>query len=69
MEIENRPQLVGIHHVALEVGDIEGAPAFYGKIFSLLAARRPQGSIRQDDHGFDKNGRPVKCLRFRKADL
>jgi catechol 2,3-dioxygenase-like lactoylglutathione lyase family enzyme len=27
------PRLVGINHVALEVGDIEEALAFYGRIF------------------------------------
>jgi catechol-2,3-dioxygenase len=36
------PRLVGINHVALEVGDIEEALAFYGKIFNFsLRAKRP----------------------------
>ena len=36
------PRLVGINHVALEVGDIEEALAFYGKIFDFnLRAKRP----------------------------
>jgi lactoylglutathione lyase len=30
-----RPRLVGINHVALEVGDIEKALAFYGRIFGF----------------------------------
>jgi catechol 2,3-dioxygenase-like lactoylglutathione lyase family enzyme len=30
-----KPRLVGMNHVALEVGDIEEALAFYGKIFSF----------------------------------
>src|ERR671932_1727981 len=30
-----RPRLVGINHVALEVGDVEEALAFYGAIFEL----------------------------------
>jgi catechol 2,3-dioxygenase-like lactoylglutathione lyase family enzyme len=30
-----RPRLVGINHVALEVGDIEQALAFYGRLFEL----------------------------------
>jgi catechol 2,3-dioxygenase-like lactoylglutathione lyase family enzyme len=30
-----RPRLVGINHVALEVGDIDEALAFYGSIFEL----------------------------------
>ena len=29
------PRLVGINHVALEVGDLEEALAFYGRIFDL----------------------------------
>jgi len=30
-----RPRLVGINHVALEVGDIDEALAFYGAVFEL----------------------------------
>jgi catechol 2,3-dioxygenase-like lactoylglutathione lyase family enzyme len=30
-----RPQLVGINHVALEVGDIDQALAFYGQFFQF----------------------------------
>jgi lactoylglutathione lyase len=38
----NKPRLVGINHVALEVGDIDEALAFYGKIFDFtLRAKRP----------------------------
>jgi catechol-2,3-dioxygenase len=37
-----KPRLVGINHVALEVGDIDAALAFYGKIFDYrLRAKRP----------------------------
>jgi len=37
-----KPKLVGINHVALEVGDIEQALDFYGKIFDFtLRAKRP----------------------------
>ncbi len=37
-----KPRLVGINHIALEVGDIEQALAFYGKIFDFtLRAKRP----------------------------
>jgi catechol 2,3-dioxygenase-like lactoylglutathione lyase family enzyme len=35
MTDQARPRLVGINHVALEVGDIERALAFYGRIFSF----------------------------------
>jgi predicted enzyme related to lactoylglutathione lyase len=35
-------RLVGINHVALEVGDVEEALAFYGKVFELrLRGRHP----------------------------
>lgn len=38
----DRPQLVGINHVALEVGDLEGALEFYGSVFSFeLRGRAP----------------------------
>ena len=30
-----KPRLVGINHIALEVGDIDQALAFYGKIFDF----------------------------------
>ncbi len=33
MADDRRPALVGINHIALEVGDIEAALAFYGRIF------------------------------------
>jgi catechol-2,3-dioxygenase len=37
-----RAQLVGINHVALEVGDLEEALSFYGKIFEIeLRGRAP----------------------------
>src|SRR3954470_13413650 len=37
------PRLVDINHVALEVGDIEEALAFYGKIFSFTLRGRGEG--------------------------
>jgi catechol 2,3-dioxygenase-like lactoylglutathione lyase family enzyme len=37
-----KPRLVGINHVALEVGDIDEALAFYGRIFDFdLRGRGP----------------------------
>jgi lactoylglutathione lyase len=37
-----RPRLVGINHIALEVGDLEEALAFYGRIFDFeLRGRAP----------------------------
>ena len=37
------PRLIGINHVALEVGDIEEALAFYGKIFRFSLRGRGKG--------------------------
>lgn len=34
-----RPRPVGINHVAIEVGDIDQALAFYGKIFDPACVR------------------------------
>ncbi len=37
-----KPRLVGINHVVLEVGDVEAALAFYGRIFAFeLRGRAP----------------------------
>ena len=40
----NRPKLVGINHVALEVGDIEEALDFYGQWFDFELRGRGEGS-------------------------
>ena len=37
------PRLIGINHVALEVGDVDEALAFYGKIFSFTLRGRGKG--------------------------
>jgi predicted enzyme related to lactoylglutathione lyase len=40
--MSRRPRLVGLNHVALEVGDLEEALAFYGRFFALeLRGRAP----------------------------
>jgi catechol 2,3-dioxygenase-like lactoylglutathione lyase family enzyme len=40
--VSRRPRLVGLNHVALEVGDLEEALAFYGRIFDVeLRGRAP----------------------------
>ena len=40
--MSRRPRLVGMNHVALEVGDVGEALAFYGRIFELeLRGRAP----------------------------
>ena len=36
-----RPRLVGINHVALEVGDLEEALRFWGELFDLSVSREP----------------------------
>ncbi len=38
-----RPHLVGINHVALEVGDLERAVAFYRELFELRGVEREPG--------------------------
>ncbi len=40
--MSGRPRLVGINHVALEVGDVDEALAFYGRFFAFeLRGRAP----------------------------
>lgn len=40
--MSGRPRLVGVNHVALEVGDLEAALAFYGRLFGFeLRGRAP----------------------------
>ena len=39
----DKPRLVGINHVALEVGDIEAALDFYGRIFAFELRGRGEG--------------------------
>ena len=41
---DTRPKLVGINHVALEVGDIEEALAFYGQWFAFELRGRGEGA-------------------------
>ena len=38
-----RPRLVGINHIALEVGDVDEALAFYGRVFELSLRGRSSG--------------------------
>ena len=39
----SKPRLVGINHVALEVGDVEEALAFYGRIFAFTLRGKGEG--------------------------
>jgi len=41
---KTKPHIVGMNHVALEVGDIEEALAFYGRIFTFELRGRGQGA-------------------------
>jgi lactoylglutathione lyase len=41
--VTERPRLVGINHVALEVGDLEEALSFYGRLFGLELRGRVPG--------------------------
>lgn len=38
-----KPRMVGINHVAIEVGDVEQALAFYGRIFTFTLRGRGPG--------------------------
>ena len=44
MSEKTKPHMVGINHVALEVGDIEEALAFYGRIFTFKLRGRSQNA-------------------------
>ena len=39
-----KPRLVGMNHVALEVGDVEAALAFYGSIFDFTLRGKGKGT-------------------------
>jgi len=41
---QRKPRLVGINHVALEVGNVEEALAFYGRIFDFTLRGKGKGS-------------------------
>ena len=38
-----RPRLVGVNHVALEIGDVDEALAFYGRFFDFTLRGRGRG--------------------------
>ena len=42
-EATQKPKLVGVNHIALEVGDVEEALAFYGKIFEFTLRGKGKG--------------------------
>jgi catechol-2,3-dioxygenase len=44
MDEKAKPRMVGINHIALEVGDIEEALAFYARIFTFELRGRGRGA-------------------------
>lgn len=44
MDEKPKPRMVGINHIALEVGDIEEALAFYARIFTFELRGRSRGA-------------------------
>jgi catechol 2,3-dioxygenase-like lactoylglutathione lyase family enzyme len=44
VRVDGGPRLVGINHVALEVGDIDDALEFYGRLFSFTLRGRSPGA-------------------------
>lgn len=38
------PRMVGLNHIALEVGDLEAALAFYGRVFDVRLRGRGEGA-------------------------
>jgi lactoylglutathione lyase len=41
--MSNRPRLIGVNHVALEVGDLDEALGFYGRVFDFELRGRVPG--------------------------
>jgi predicted enzyme related to lactoylglutathione lyase len=41
---QRKPRLVGINHIALEVGNVEEALAFYGRIFDFTLRGKSKGA-------------------------
>jgi catechol-2,3-dioxygenase len=52
-----KPRLVGINHVALEVGDIEQALDFYGRIFEFTLRGRSEHAAFIDIGDQNENAR------------
>src|SRR5262249_24542145 len=42
---DRKPRLVGVNHIALEVGNIDEALAFYGRIFDFSLRGRGKGQV------------------------
>jgi catechol 2,3-dioxygenase-like lactoylglutathione lyase family enzyme len=46
-----RPRIVGLNHIALEVGDVEEALAFYGRLFKFELRGKSDAMAPQSGHG------------------
>jgi len=60
------PRLVGINHLAVEVGDVDEATAFFGRIFDDVQLRGRTGNMAFLDMGdqfvaLERVGRPVSA--------
>jgi catechol 2,3-dioxygenase-like lactoylglutathione lyase family enzyme len=44
VDVERRARLIGVNHVALEVGDLEAALALYGRLFEFELRGRAPGA-------------------------
>ena len=60
------PRLVGINHLAVEVGDLDEATAFFGRIFDDVQLRGRTGNMAFLDMGdqfvaLERVGRPVSA--------
>ncbi len=61
-------RVVGINHVALEVGDVEEALAFYGRVFELRLRGRA-GGMAFVDMGDDLEKSPEALEEMRRKGL
>src|SRR5260370_35289029 len=63
-----RPRVVGLNHIALEVGDVDAALAFYGRIFSFALRGRQPGAafIDMGDQFIAMMQWPVRAERSRR---
>ena len=61
-----KPRLVGINHIAIEVGDINQALEFYGKIFDFKLRGKRVFRMSPLHHHFELSGWPESrvVLRF-----
>jgi catechol 2,3-dioxygenase-like lactoylglutathione lyase family enzyme len=62
-----RPRVVGFNHVALEVGDIEEALAFYGRLFTFNLRGKSDSMAFIDVAGDPPRPSPRKIHRVAEA--